>query len=329
MTPSSTAPRSWIQVLGLSLGLPIIIALMLFAFLAPATSSGPEDLPLAVTGPAPAVEQLSLGLQEQLPGGFEIRESASHEELQKSIHNRETIGGIAVDPVAGTTVYTAAGNGSPYAALLTQFAEGLRARGQQVTTVELAPVSENDPQGTGIAMLGMPLAFGGMISAALLTLAFRGRMWHRMLGSLGVSLIGGLVVALILQSGYELFDPELSVWAIAGVIALGIAATSLAVTGLGSLIGIPGVAIGAVLTIFVANPLAGLASGWWWLPAPWGIIGQYLPIGATGDLLRSVAFFDGQGGTRALWVLLTWALVGALLIILGSRRERRATPESD
>lgn len=39
------ADKSWIKVIGLSLGIPIAIALMLFAFLAPSTASGPHNLP--------------------------------------------------------------------------------------------------------------------------------------------------------------------------------------------------------------------------------------------------------------------------------------------
>ncbi|WP_157776025.1 hypothetical protein [Corynebacterium crudilactis] len=54
MTPADPAEKNpWVKVLALSFGIPVVIALMLFAFLAPSTASGAKDLPLAVSAPAP------------------------------------------------------------------------------------------------------------------------------------------------------------------------------------------------------------------------------------------------------------------------------------
>ena len=55
-------------------------------------------------------------------------------------------------------------------------------------------------------------------------------------------------------------------------------------------------AIGSML--FISNPISGLATGPQWLPHPWGTIGQFLPVGAAGTALRSVAYFDGRGRLR-------------------------------
>ncbi|MBB5832374.1 hypothetical protein [Brachybacterium aquaticum] len=98
---------------------------------------------------------------------------------------------------------------------------------------------------------------------------------------------------------------------------------SLFVLGMESLLGYPGLGIGAILMMFVANPLSGMATGWQWLPSPWGLIGQLLPIGASGTLVRSVAFFDGHGAARPILVLACWAVLGALLVGLSAVRGRR------
>jgi len=63
-------------------------------------------------------------------------------------------------------------------------------------------------------------------------------------------------------------------------LAFGVAATSLFILGMESLLGMAGLGVGAVLMMFVATPLSGLAAGRHWLPQPWGFIGQRLPIGA-------------------------------------------------
>ena len=69
----------------------------------------------------------------------------------------------------------------------------------------------------------------------------------------------------------------------------GIAATCFSVLGLGQLLGNPGIGLAAVLLVLVGNPLSGLATGPEMLPPPWGTIGQLLPPGATGTLMRSNA----------------------------------------
>ncbi len=48
------------------------------------------------------------------------------------------------------------------------------------------------------------------------------------------------------------------------------------------------------------------------LPQPWGTLGQFLPIGAGGSLLRSTAFFDGAGAAGPAWVLAAYAVAGLL-----------------
>ena len=50
---------------GVILGIPVIIGLMLFAFLAPIFASGPSGVPVAVSAPEPMVEQLTQGIEQK------------------------------------------------------------------------------------------------------------------------------------------------------------------------------------------------------------------------------------------------------------------------
>jgi len=70
----------------------------------------------------------------------------------------------------------------------------------------------------------------------------------------------------------------------------------------------------------VGNALSGIAAAPELLPQPWGAVGQWLPIGAGGTLLRSAAYFDGHGGLFAGAVLTTYAIVGLLLVLIGRSR---------
>ena len=49
------------------------------------------------------------------------------------------------------------------------------------------------------------------------------------------------------------------------------------------------------------------------------MIGQLLPPGAAGTLVRSVAYFGGVGGGAAALTLSIWVLAGAVLWFSGPR----------
>jgi hypothetical protein len=105
----------------------------------------------------------------------------------------------------------------------------------------------------------------------------------------------------------------------AGVLALVAAAVAGTVAGFGAVLGRAGVALGALLFFVVGNPLSAVNAAPELLPEPWGRVGQLLPPGAGGTLLRSVAYFDGAGGTMAAWVLAAWTALGLLLLAAGRR----------
>lgn len=73
--------------------------------------------------------------------------------------------------------------------------------------------------------------------------------------------------------------------------------------------------------MFVGNPLSGLATGHNWLLDGWSTLGQLLPPGATGSLLRANAFFDGVGAAFPTIVLLCWVAFGLVLAFVASRRK--------
>lgn len=83
----------------------------------------------------------------------------------------------------------------------------------------------------------------------------------------------------------------------------------------------PGITVGALNMVFVANPLSAIATGPDWLPQPWGDFGRFLPIGAAGTVIRSAAFCEGAGSGRALLVLGAWIVLGLVLLAVSMKGE--------
>jgi hypothetical protein len=116
----------------------------------------------------------------------------------------------------------------------------------------------------------------------------------------------------------------------AGVLSLTILAISSFSVGMAWLFGNVGLALGAPLMILIGNPWSGISSAPELLPEPAGLIGQLMPPGAGGNLLRSTAFFDSGGAAGPLAVLLVWTAVGlgamAAGLLVHRRRSAQAVP---
>ncbi|NIK54942.1 ABC transporter permease [Kribbella shirazensis] len=323
MSPQSTTlPSRWPTVAGAVVLLTVITSVLLSAFAWPSVRSSPHDVPIAVAGPTPAVGQVRTALEERLPGGFDITEVADTAAAERLIRDREVYG--AIDLSAGAPrVIVASAASTAVAQTLQSLAAGL-GQGQPGTPAavrDLAALPADDPRGAGLAAGAMPLVMGGLLAAVLLTRLVRGT-GRRVAGALAYAATGGLAVAAILQ--FWLGSLSGAYLANAAAVALAIAATSLTVLGLEALLGYAGIGIGAVAMMLIGNPLSGTSTAPEMLPGWSGTLGQLLPPGAGGRLLRSTAFFEGRGIAQAVTVLVAWVVLGAVLCLVGSRSKRAA-----
>ena len=104
----------------------------------------------------------------------------------------------------------------------------------------------------------------------------------------------------------------------ASAVALTLLAVGATVLGLASVIGRPGLALGAVTFILFAVPLASAATPVEFLPEPWGAVGQWFPPGAGATLLRDLSYFPGADAT------FPWLVLGGVGDRGPAARARRA-----
>ncbi|MFB9235079.1 hypothetical protein ACFFWC_05945, partial [Plantactinospora siamensis] len=292
----------------------VVQALLVPLFAAPAAHLAPRDLPVVVAGPGPVADQFRTRLTAAQPGAFAIDTVPDAVEADRALRERRAYAAFVLGP-DGPSLHTASGASPTVASLLGQAAGRLGAGGP-VPVVDVVPAGPDDPRGTGFAAGFLPLALTGMLAGAALVLAVRRRV-ARLLGLIGYGVLAGLGGAAVLQTWLGVLGGDYPRNAAAlGLFGLAAAGT---VAGLGALLGRVGVGLGALLVFLVGNPLSAVAAAPELLPRPWGEVGQWLPVGAGGTLLRSVAFFDGAGGTRSALILTGYALVGLLLVLAGRR----------
>jgi hypothetical protein len=316
------AGHPWRSLAIVSVALPAVIALAVLAFAWPAARVEPRDLPIGVVGSAPASEQLIARLTAEHPGAFDVRLYADEDAALDAIRDRHIYGAYAAGD--GRTDVLEASAASPLVAqTLTTIAIGIsgqaarqHVRAPAVHTTDVVPLSSDDARGSVLSSALLPLTICSIVIAACIGVVIRFRpAWRQILGLGAVAAIAALGTYLIAQALLgALPHHAIRDWA---ALTLTILAISAPTAGLIALVGTAGLALAAVLMVFVGNPFSGATSAPELLPGAVNHLGQWLPPGAGVNLLRSVAYFDSQAAAGHLAVLITWIVAGFGAIVLG------------
>jgi hypothetical protein len=309
-------------VLALTAGLSLILAL----FVGIAVNSGPNGVRLAVAGPALAVEQIKTGVAQA--GGaeaFEVSVVSDDAAARAALQDRTVDGAIVIGP-NGPTLLTASAGSPAVTQLLTAAAANLgNPAGTGPPVVDVVPLPSGDSHGVGLAAGSLPMVIAGLALGIAAALALRNRwlvLGTVVGGALAIALSFAGILAWLGVSGGHF-------WAEFSAISLTIATSALVVAGLVRLLGAAGAGLGALLLVIVGNPISGIATSPRLLPGPWGEFGQWLPTGAGGTLLRTVAYFPSASVWVPVLVLLGWAVLGAVGVIVGKAKVGIAHPSRE
>ena len=316
-------PRALLAVVVL---VPVLAGLALAAFAWPAARLAPRDLPVGVVAPAAAVA----ATEQRLAGGGEavdLHRYPDQAAARAAIADREVYGALVLSS-DGAAVLTASAASPVVAQLLQQAAAGAAGPGggtapAAVRVVDVVPADPDDPRGAALAASLLPLVLAGVAAGVLVWLA-GGPGVGRAAALVVAAAVAGLVGAGIAQGWLGVLGGDW--WLNAGVLGLTVLAVGATVAGLAALFGRAGAALGVLLMVLVGNPLSGISSAPELLPQPAGALGQLLPPGAGGSLLRSTAFFDGAAATGPLAVLAAWAVLGLAAIWLAALARRSPSP---
>ncbi|MFI6980147.1 ABC transporter permease [Embleya sp. NPDC050154] len=307
--PRSARPTSPVRIAAaVAVGLVVLQLLMVTLFAWPGARSEPRDLPIAVAGAPAEASALADRLERAHPGAFTVHAVADEAAARARIEDRRDYGAIVLGP-AGPRLLTASAASATVAQSLPRYVAAVH-EGRPVPVVDVVPAPADDPRGAGLGGAVLPLVMTGMFSGIFLTL-FVPRLRLRLAGAALFAALGGLAATGLLQGWVGALSGPYAVDA--GAVALLLLAVNLPIIGLAAVLGRPGIVLGAVTMFLIGNPLSGATSAPELLPQPWGTLGRLLPPGAGGNLLRSTAFFDGNGAGGHLVVLGAWIALGAVL----------------
>jgi hypothetical protein len=298
--------------------IPVAVALVLTLFAWPSARLEPRDLPIGVAGAPVAAEAIEQRLAAD-DGRFELHRYTNGAAARDAIEDRDIYGAF-VATAGGVMVLTASGASQAVAQLLDRAAGEIEERGPAgaVEVQDVVPA----PRGAALASSVLPLVLAGILTGVVSFLLASG------LGRVGLLVVGsvlaGLAATAIVQSWLDVVEGN---WAAnAAALSLTVLAISSFVAGLWALLGELGGILAALGMVLIGNPFSGVGSAPELLPEPVGALGQLMPPGAGGNLLRSTGFFDGAAAGGHVAVLVAWALVGlGALLAAGAMNRRLAT----
>ena len=291
--------------------IPLAVAVVLTLFAWPNAQLEPRDVPVGVAGPEPARQQLERQLASNA-GAFEVHRYADEAAGREAIADREVYGAF-VATESGPHVLTASAASPGVAQMLDHAADEAG-----------APVVDVVAASSGSAALAasvLPLVIAGILTGALGAALASGALGRAALVVAG-SVLAGFTATAIIQGWLDVIGGD---WlANAGALSLTVLAIASVVAGLEALLGKAGLALAALTMILVGNPFSGVSTGPEMLPEPAGWLGQLLPPGAGGNLLRSTGLFDGAAAGGHAGVLAVWATAGLVALLVADLRRRRA-----
>ncbi|NBE54739.1 ABC transporter permease, partial [Streptomyces boluensis] len=306
-TASATPPPRTqnARLIAVILLVPAIVALALWAFAWPAARTAPRDLPIGVAGAPAAVAGVERQLQQR-EGAFEVHRYAGEAAARAAIEDRDVYGAVVVGR-QGPELLTATAASPVVAQMLQQAVTAQAPPGTQIKVDDVVAAPASDPRGAVLGASVLPMALAGIAAGSVVTL-FGLRGVRAALALVGAAALVGIVAAALTHSWLGALTGDW--WTEAGALALSTLAVSGAVAGIASLIGTAGIGLGALTVVLIGNPFSGVGSAPELLPEAAGALGQWLPPGAGGSLLRSVSFFDGAQAARPALVLGLWAVMG-------------------
>lgn len=342
-TPPLVRPAltPWPRLVALAIGVVVVLSVLVLAFLWPTVTSSVKNLPIGVVGPAAATAGFEKALADKSPGTFAFTEFADRDAAVAGIETRAVYGAIVLGPspevldssAANPTVAQLLSGLAPVlqgqlaaaAASASHSAAGAAnaatAGGPAITVpvTDVVPLASTDSRGAALGSLSFPLVLGGMIGGIAISIVIVG-VGRRLTAVAVYAVIGGLALAAILQGLFGALQGDY--WLNAAALGLGLLSISGVIVGFVSLLGRPGIAVGPIVYLLIANPISAAAQPLQFLASPWGAVGQWFPPGASATLLRDLSYFPKADVSFPWLVLGAWALGGIVIAIAGHFRNQ-------
>lgn len=309
----------------------LMVGMMITGYLAAMHAPSPNDMPIAVAGQTQEAEQFAAALDASDPSAVDVRVVPDEDEARQLLLEREVSGVVSL-PAAGSdtaTIFTASAAGAAQVSTVTGLiTPQVLAQGMDLAVEDLAPLPAHDSAGLAAMFMATALMLAGYMPLSIAMSNSPELLRFRR----AVPLLAGwsaVIAALVwLVAGPILGAVEGHTAAVLGISWLAVFAVSSVQLFFTRIFGPMAVLVGMLFLMVLGIPASNMGMSVFTMPSIYEWLHGFLPTAATGEALRSVLYFSGDGLGSHLLVLACGAAL-ALLATLGvDLLKRRRKPDA-
>jgi hypothetical protein len=301
-----------------ALGVTVVSAVFIAAFIGGLHDPGPRSVPVGLVGSPAQASRLNTALSHQAPGAFSITSYPTPTAARDAIIGRSVDAALLPGPGVLHLFVASAVSEAETNAIVKAFTIGAAKAHLRLTVRNIRPLHSGDPEGLSmlffiVALVAPSLAFGVQLINSIG--AKLNEFWH--LGMIAVySLIIAAVATAIADAGIGALTG--APWAIFGVGALLAFAAAVMGAAAARWTGRLGYIVLLLLFVPVGISSSGSTLGPHMITPWWADLGKALPPGAAQPVVRSVTYFNSNAIIDPLLVLSAWALAGVIALVLAA-----------
>ncbi|MET8990990.1 ABC transporter permease [Nonomuraea wenchangensis] len=292
-----------------------------YAMAAPA----PHRVPVAVVGISHQTvrgKAFAAGLEQRLNASLALSFEPTFERARQAVEQQRVFGVVVVRG-NDATFYVSSASGASVAQLLTEAAPMVaRQVGMGLTVRDMKPLQRGDPRGLALFYITLAAVVIGFVGAVQLNANAGGLTpWERIAFTGAYAALGALAIVAAVDwvlGALRLPLPES--WFI---LALTMFASGMVFSMFRTLVGRWAMVPTWGLMVLLGNPSSGGAVSWPLLPSPLGVIGRWLPPGASVNAQHTAVYFGGHQRLMPFLVLAAWALVSSAVFLIRENRKGR------
>lgn len=279
----------------------------------------PNGVQVGVIGTPGVVAQTETTIS-RAQSGIVFREVADVASAKTLVGNNEIAGVLNMtDPAKPTFMMAMASSGSRALYLQAMFGRALRT---PVGEVNLVPTSPGDFTGVGLFFCALPLQILGMIAASVLSLSQVER-WRQKFLWIGIYGAFGAIFTYVLCTSLQVIPANPMLAVLGFVLTQTVAWIA---TGAAAFLKQFFLPVVMPFLIIFEIPISGGPMSADMMPKFSQVLHAILPFSRYLDASRSIAYFNGTGAAKSIWILFGWMIVGLALMVAGiwwTRREDR------
>lgn len=289
----------------------------------------PHDIPIDVVAPASVSAKIVYELNHITANPLKAVAVAATSTAKTQLRSDQTSAVFIVSPTSTTDkLLVTTGGGESVATAVTAVINQVEApQHRAVSVIDLVRAQSGDASGLAGFYLVIGWIVGGYLVASLLGVA-RGsrpansrRAVFRLGAIIPYAILSGLGGALVVdQLLGALAGHFVALWLLGAMIVVAAATVTMAFQ---VLFGVFGIGITVLLFVILGNPSAGGAFQPSVLPPFWRALSGALPNGAGTDAVRRIVYFNADGITAHLVVIVLYVVGGVVVTIAGSHWHHR------